>query len=169
MLLCPTGSLRYQANKEPSVHKSYAQRLAGHLSQELRIIFKCFVAANCFGVVNAAIQRNVDCEDYISHVSSPQLRRSPSVFTIGQLPRSSSYASIGRSVRTSRSPFLRTHRNATVYLDKQSVALLRRETLSTADGLRLKAPDADYLGDSGWMDAVRKSGRVDSRKHSSTY
>ena len=63
MLLCPTGSLRYQANKEHQFIGLTPKDLQVTLSQELRIIFKCFVAANCFGVVNAAIQRNVDCED----------------------------------------------------------------------------------------------------------
>jgi hypothetical protein len=39
-----------------------------NLSQELRIMFKYVVPTNSFGVVAAAIQGNVDCEDYISHL-----------------------------------------------------------------------------------------------------
>jgi hypothetical protein len=37
-------------------------------AHEVRIIFKCFVTTtNCFGVVAAATQGNVDCVDCISH------------------------------------------------------------------------------------------------------
>ena|GEM_PF-6599608 len=38
-----------------------------NLSQEPRKIFMCFVISKLLGVVAAAIQGNVDCEDYISH------------------------------------------------------------------------------------------------------
>jgi hypothetical protein len=34
-----------------------------NISQEVRIVFEYFFTANCFGVVAAAIQRDVDCED----------------------------------------------------------------------------------------------------------
>ena len=36
-----------------------------NLSQEVRKILMAFVISNLFGVVAAAIQGNVDCEDYI--------------------------------------------------------------------------------------------------------
>jgi hypothetical protein len=37
-------------------------------SQELGKIFMCFFITNLFGVVDTAIQGNIDCEDYISHL-----------------------------------------------------------------------------------------------------
>ncbi len=39
-----------------------------NLSQKLRKIFMCFFIGIEFGVVAAAIQGNVDCVDYISHL-----------------------------------------------------------------------------------------------------
>jgi len=39
-----------------------------NISHEVRKIFMCFFIGNLFGVVAAAIQGNVDCEDYISHL-----------------------------------------------------------------------------------------------------
>jgi hypothetical protein len=42
-----------------------------NIAQEMREIFMCFFIGNYFGVVAAAIYRNVDCEDYISHVPTP--------------------------------------------------------------------------------------------------
>jgi hypothetical protein len=42
-----------------------------NLSREVSKIFKCFFIGKLFGVVAAAIQGNVDCEDYISYVPSP--------------------------------------------------------------------------------------------------
>ena len=38
-----------------------------NISHEVRKIFVCFIVSKLFGVVDAAIQGNVDCEDYISH------------------------------------------------------------------------------------------------------
>jgi hypothetical protein len=40
------------------------------IPQELRKVFMGFIIGNLFGVVAAAIQGNVDCEDYISHLKS---------------------------------------------------------------------------------------------------
>jgi len=40
-----------------------------NLSQELRVMFQYFVAAHGFGVVNAATQRHIDCENQVSHHS----------------------------------------------------------------------------------------------------
>jgi hypothetical protein len=39
-----------------------------NLTQEVRKIFMCLVISNLLGVVDAAIQGSVDCEDYISHL-----------------------------------------------------------------------------------------------------
>jgi hypothetical protein len=41
---------------------------AGIISQEAYKILKRFFIGVEFGVVAAAIQRNVDCEDYLSHL-----------------------------------------------------------------------------------------------------
>jgi hypothetical protein len=38
------------------------------ISQEVRVMFKYFVIGIEFGMVAAAIQGDVDCEDYISHL-----------------------------------------------------------------------------------------------------
>jgi hypothetical protein len=38
------------------------------ISREVREIFKLFFIHKLFGVVTAAIQGNVDCVDYISHL-----------------------------------------------------------------------------------------------------
>jgi hypothetical protein len=38
-----------------------------NISQKVRMIFEQFFISNPFGVVGAAIDGNVDCEDYISH------------------------------------------------------------------------------------------------------
>jgi predicted benzoate:H+ symporter BenE len=38
-----------------------------NLSHEVRKIFMCFVIRKLLGVVAAAIQGSVDCEDYFSH------------------------------------------------------------------------------------------------------
>src|SRR5437660_11110550 len=38
-----------------------------HVSQEVGEIFMYFIISKLFGVVAAAIQGSVDCEDYISH------------------------------------------------------------------------------------------------------
>jgi hypothetical protein len=39
-----------------------------NISHEVRKIFMCLVISHLFGVVAAAIQGSVDCEDYISHL-----------------------------------------------------------------------------------------------------
>jgi hypothetical protein len=52
-----------QANREPSIDRFYAQRLQVNLSREVSKIFKFFFIDKLFGVVDAAIQGNVDCED----------------------------------------------------------------------------------------------------------
>ena len=38
-----------------------------YTTQEMRIMFMHFFIGNHFGVVDAAVQGNVDCEDYVSH------------------------------------------------------------------------------------------------------
>ena len=48
-----------------------------NLSEKLRKIFMCFVISNLLGVVAAAIQSNVDCEDYISHLIPFKFCRPP--------------------------------------------------------------------------------------------
>jgi len=42
-----------------------------NISHAVGKIFMCFVISILFGVVAAAIQGNVDCEDYISHFDGP--------------------------------------------------------------------------------------------------
>jgi len=47
------------------------------ISQEARVVFHYPFIRNVFGVVAAAIQGNVDCEDYISHLIPFEFCRPP--------------------------------------------------------------------------------------------
>jgi hypothetical protein len=63
MRLSSTGFLPLQAKKEPSIDRFTPKDLQVNVSHEVRKVFMCFIIGKLFGVVDAAIQSSVDCED----------------------------------------------------------------------------------------------------------
>ena len=63
MLLSSNGFLPHPAKKEPSIDRFTPKDDQVNISHEACKIFMYFFLPNCFAVVAAAIEGNVDCED----------------------------------------------------------------------------------------------------------
>jgi len=76
LLSSSTGSLRLRAKRNYQFIGFTSEDEQVHVSQEVGEIFMGFIIGQLFGVVAAAIQGTVDCEDHISHwiVLTPVLR-----------------------------------------------------------------------------------------------